>query len=365
MVASKFFVSSAIFAIASAAITPKDGMLKNNVETKKYGPRDTSDVDIVGQVLAGISDDVSKAQQAVTSLQMQFITKAIDSASSEDVKTLISGIDSEAENVMNSVRVILDDSPASSAISNSVLASFYQQVVGAVGVSYDTMNNVKIDSELSSSLKEMGKTLDNMAEHAQKLQLSTNLISEINNAKDTVCSHTSLAQKIRRQINVLDNVISGVTVAKQNIDALTNTLITKGGENPALDQLHTVISGLDSQIDSTIGSVSKNVAPNTTPMTSENAEALFGPFMTSVSKSSEVLLTYMSKKPLDPVLAPSVKNLESTIGNLANFADRYNLKTQQTNLININHRIHLLFVDNSPANVAAPMTTGINARVFL
>lgn len=356
MVVVNFFLASsaALMAVASAAPGP-NGRGKGYMMGKRYAVRSTGDVNTINQVLAGVANDVSKAQQAVTSLQMDFVTQS-DNPTSDAVSTLLIGVDSEAENLMNSMAYILNpkNSDYSTVMSKAVLTPFFQQVLSSVNVAMDSTHSLPQNSDLSKSINEMATTLVKMANQATDLDMNKNLIAQITETHDKVIAHDSISNKMRRQTNVLDNVVAGVTTAKQNVDSITNNLVMKG-PTPGSEILNSVLVDLNSQIDNVIGSVSSSLTPASMQMTDGNSNALLGPFFQSVSRGSETILGYITKSPLDPLIVLNVKTYESAIGNLASFAGRYNMKPSETMLININHRIHLLYV-NSPATIspAAP-----------
>lgn len=360
MVASKLILASstALFAVASAS--PVYNARAKAAAGKKYAARNDDKANISGEVLGGVTNDVTSAQQAITNLQMEFIAN-MEKPNSETIEKLVSGMDSEAENIMNSMKFILnsDNSAVSSVVSYTMLTTLFQQVISTMNVALQGMDSVPLNSPLKASLEEMSTTLDKMSNLAVDHKLSNNLIAEIGDIQKKILSSTDLSSKVRRQTSILDGIVTGVTSAKQNIDTLTGSLVSKGND-VSLESVNSFIVGLDSQIDGLIGSVGSALVPSNTQMSEESSIALLGPFFQSVGESSEVLLNYMAKGPLDPVLSRSVISLESTISNLANFADKYNMKAQQTMLININHRIHLLYIagstSSSHGSIAIPDT---------
>lgn len=326
---------------------------KTSGSGKKFAGGNPSSVDFMGQVLSGVANDVSYAQKAVTNLQMEFIADSGDS-SSESINQLIEGVDSETESLLNSMAYILNfkNSTYTSLVSKSVLTSYFQQVTNALNLAFDKMETAEMTPELSKTLNASAVVLGDIGSKAAELDLNTNLVMEIASAQSRAVLHTMNAtSKNRRQANVLDNVVAGVTSAKQIIDNLTNNLIMKG-PSPGLDTINNVVVNLDSQIDKVIGSVNANVDSSSIPSNVSGSGNYLGSFFQSVNKSSEVLLGYLSQGTLDPILAPNVRNMASSIGNLANLAGKYNMTETQTMLININHRIHLLFVGDRPAVVS-------------
>lgn len=350
MVASKFILTSSaiLFSMASARpVLAGRALAKAPVSGKKF-IRETYNPLV--EVLSGVTSDVTTAQKAVTDLQMKFI--ATDGKpTSDSIEQLVSGIDSETDNFLNSLAPILDpqNSVYATVVSNMVVGSFFQQVLSSMDVALDSMTEVTVSPSLSKALEGMAVTLESMEAQATEQKMNENLITQISEVQKNVASHTGATSKARRQSSVEDSIVAGVTTATQNVDKLTQSITDSKGV-PDLETLNKVITGLDSQIDSVIGPISVALAPVT--MTETKSNEMFLPFFLSVIKSANTLLDIMTQGSVNPVLNPAFKNLESSIGNLANFAGKYDMGSSETQLININHRIHLLFVTNSGASAA-------------
>lgn len=362
MVAMKvFFASSVASMMATALASP----------APVAGQKFIRDADAHGKIFAAAAMDISDAQSVITDLQMNFIAQG-NKPTAGSIKTLITGVRNEANSVMSNLGPEMKSHTPqySAAISNVVAGSFYPQVLNSIDMAVQGLDmahakNTTDLNELNKAFGDISVTLDAMEQQAVK-QNNKALAEQISKTQSKVKMHVtkdiSKVKKTRSQTNVFESVVSGVTAAKQNVDTLTNNLIAKG---PSLDNLYSTVTGLDSQIDSLIGLVGSSNA-NAQSMSEESSNALFNPFIESVTKSTDVLLEKLSKGPLDPILASSVKNLESSTNNLANLAGRYNMKASQTNLININHRIHLLFMDHTatPASAApqtlSPLTTSLS-----
>lgn len=360
MVASKFILaSSAIFSVAIAVAIPPLNIWYNipkvPVGDRRF-IRETDSEPASGEILSNTASDISNVEKSITNLQLEFISTS-DKPNSASIQKLVSGVDEKTNEVIQSMDTILDPKSAeySAAISSVVVGSFYQQVLNSINMALESLSDVKVDDSLESVLTEMANTLEVMEAQTKEQNMNDNLIQQIADTRKKILEHTDKSSTLaRRQVNVLENVVSGVTSAKKKVDTLTNTLISTGS-SPGLEVISTVLVGLDSQIDSVIGS-SSSLLP--TQYSEESSHALFNPFIQSVTRSTDELIKIMSKGPLDPILSPAVRNLETSMGNLANFAGKYSMKDSQTNLININHRIHLLYMDPaaSPASIVAPNT---------
>lgn len=373
MVNSKLILASSAAVLAVVSATP--GLLvdikraKLTVDSGLKLRRRASNNNLLLEVLDVVSADIGTAQTAITDLQMTYIAGSHDAPSAQK---LITGVDSEATHVIHTLDTLKDPqhSEYSDSVSKLIVGSVFQQVVSSYDMALESLTGKPIENSLHQSLEEAASTLDHMHEQAVEYGVSDNLINQIKETQDKILSYTtssqtqgkilsytSSARRVKRDTDGLDDIASEITEAKKNIDGITSTLLAPGS-SPDLESVHDALSTLNTHIGDVLESVRTPVNSEANQLIFKYSDAVFSPFIESVTKSTNTLLDALSTSQLDPMIAPPVKDLELSVASLANLAGKYNLAANQKDLNKINERIQSLFV-TPPMSVpnTAPVAT--------
>lgn len=358
MVNSKLILTSSAAVLTIVSATP--GVLvdikraKLMVDSGQKLRRRANNNNLLLEVLDVVSADIGTSQTAITDLQMNYIAGNLDAASA---LKLMTGVDSEAAHVIHTLDTLKDPQhfEYSGSVSKLIVGSVFQQVVSSYDMALEGFTGNPVESSLHQSLEEAATTLDQMHEQAINYGVNDNLINQIKETQENILSYKTSSRKFRRRdTDVLDDIASEITEAKKNIDDVISKLFAPGF-SPDLESVHDALITLNSHIGGVLESVSAPINSETNQLITEYSDAVFSPFIESVTQSTNDLLDALSTSQLDPMIALPVKDLELSVASLANLAGKYNLDANQKALNKVNERIQLLFV-TSAQGATPPMS---------
>lgn len=343
MVASKFVYTSLLLAaLVSAGSTYQR-------RDQGYNP--------VEIIVNGVKSGVTNAQQQVQSLVHNF-QSGDGHPTADAVKAFITGLDGQIDNGIGVVSDLL--SPVTFGLSNqlegAILGPFFQSVTDGAEVAISNIVGMPIDAVLGSSIESLGNNMGKLVNQATQLGIDKNIVSNLAKTQQSVVAlgkqnhqtasqHPPQQKQHRRELAILDGVQNSVQSASQSIDSIVSQLPKTTGTSTvsvAPSNLATVITSLDSQIDAAVGNINNLLSPYATTLTSTVSGALLNSFFESITNGANTVLNSVPASGPDASLASTFQNFAQSIQNASTFASKYGLTDQSTQLININHRIHLL-----------------------
>ncbi|VVT57214.1 uncharacterized protein SAPINGB_P005591 [Magnusiomyces paraingens] len=326
MVATKFVLSSALLAMLVSAAA--------NERRDQYNPVDV--------IVNGAKSGMINARQQVESLVRGF--QSNDGHPTADaVKAFITGLDGQIDNSIGVVADLLSPVTfgASKAVEGAILGPFFQSLTDGTEVAISNLVGMPIDAVLGGSIQSLANNMNKLVGQAQQLQVDQKIVSNMARTQQRLAARVPKGSHHKRDVGVMEGVTSTVNTASQSIDTLVSQLQAQG-QHASPAAISAVIAGIDAQIDNAVGNVNNLLSPYANSLSSTVSGVLLNNFFQSITSGSEVVLLNIGTGPADASLSASLNSFARSMKNAADFAGKYNLQDQQTQLININHRIHLL-----------------------
>lgn len=331
MVASKFVLSTALVAALVSAYS--------NERRDQYNP-----VDII---VNGVKSGMVNARQQMDSLVRGFQTQD-GHPTADALRAFITGLDGQIDNSIGVVADLLSPVTfgASRAVEGAILGPFFQSVTDGTEVVISNLVGMPVDAVLGGTIQALANSMNKLVGQAVQLQVDQNLVNKMTRNQQRLAAkvpkNAHPAGHHKRELATMEGVTNSVTSASQSIESIVSKLQKTPTAPAAPATIAAVITGIDAQIDSAIGNLNSLLAPYANTLTSNVSGALLGNLFQSITSGSEVVLLNIGTGPADASLTPSLNEFAKSIKNAADFAGKYNLQDQQTQFININHRIHLL-----------------------
>lgn len=294
----------------------------------------------VDVIVNGVKSGVINARQQVDSMVRGF--KSNDGHPTADVlKAFITGLDGQIDNGIGIVADLLSPVTfgASHALEGAILGPWFQSVTDGVEVAVANLVGMPIDAVLGAPIQSLANNMSKMIAQANALSVDSKIVHRMAQTQQKLARFAAKRHH-RRELAVLDGVQNSVSTARQTIDSLVEQLEKTDKPSPAA--INGIVAGFNAQIDNAVGNINDLLAPYAVSLTNGISGALLNTFFQSVSTGAEAIISKFATLPVDVSTTNSMNALAKSIQNAANFAGKYNLQEQQTQLMNINHRIHLL-----------------------
>lgn len=321
--------------VASSVIISSSLLVSFAVAGTNYARENPVDV-----IVNGVKSGVTNARQQVDSMVRGF--RSNDGHPTADaLKALITGIDGQIDNGIGIVADLLSPVTfgASRALEGAILGPWFQSVTDGIEVAAANLIGMPIDAVIGAPVQSLANNMSKMIAQANALSVDSKIVNRMSQAQKKLAAFAA-KRPHRRELAVLDGVQNSVSTARQTIDSLVEQLEKTEKSSPAA--INGIVAGFNSQIDNAVGNINELLSPYAVGLTNGISGALLNSFFQSVSTGAEAILSSFATLPVDVSTANTMNALAKSVQNAANFAGKYNLQEQQTQLMNINHRIHLL-----------------------
>lgn len=283
--------------------------------------------------LNGAQGSVQNFQQKVDELGQE-IRQNPGRAGSATVTAFIQGLDSQIDNAISTVTSALSPLTGglSEAVGGAILGPFFQSVTDGAEVLIGNIVGGAADLVASPIISTLSQSLTRLINQGNQYNIDTSKLEDLNNQLSLKLGQAKPSDEEvgleARQMDFLQGLQGSFMNFQQKVDELNGEIRQHPGQAGSAT-VTAVIQGLDSQIDNAISTVAGVLSPLTGGLSEAVGNAILGPFFQSVTDGAEVLIGNILGGAADFVVSPVVSTFSSTLSNLIDQGNEYNIDTSR------------------------------------